>query len=703
MTAAPDQIYFLLGGFGLTILLSLLHILRTRITMAPFFGLAGVYSMMQWQLLQTGWWVNIGPFNFNAGLSIFIPALLLGSLLTFALDGLRTARAYSLVVLTTSIAAWSFSLFRELLSQYVPLPYLIVLSNKEHMAIILAIVLAQLGSVAAYIPLQSRIKWLALPVAEMVGLFNWLLIYSLLNYGLEMGISNIRNELATTLISGWDALLLGTLYAAYAAHQGLLMPQRSLKALLALWRPVESDQEGRQDDSLNRDKVVSELRLLNKSLQQNSRVMETHMEHAAYGILITDAKGRILQSNQQAARLFGQANLDGEEISPLLHRLTRQHLSVTQLADAPVRRWKTQQPDSSDRWLEFIVTALAGESIGPDGPFYLIVKDVSADLLDERRRLVSNRIKDIHQTGRVLAHDFSNLLIGAEAQVGKLKRLEPDSEAREALNGIAHALRRSRDLLKQIGAGSQFGTPKLAPLNLSSLLQEAVAICTGSAEKEGIQLRLAASPPWKVEADASQLVRVFTNLIKNAIRASTRGDIIHLHIESRGGGVEVVIADEGTGMSDAALRAAFDPGYSSKGEGKGGLGLAISYLMIDAHGGQLELRHNPAGHGVEAVIWLPAGQGERPAPDFAGLANPDILLLHDRLVVIMMPPSATASALIEQMEQQQHCQIAEVQNAEEALALIADEPEWDTLIVENTQIALPWLGQLPATVKIIPF
>lgn len=188
------QVYFAVGTIALPVLLVVLHIMRTRITLGPFFGVAGVYSLMLWQLLQTGWWVSFGTLHFNTALSLFIPSLILGFLLIFALDGLRTARAYMLMVLTTSAAAWLFSVFRESLAQHVPLPYLIVLSNLEHLAIILGLLLAQMGGMMAYTLIKDRVSWLALPGAQAAGVILWLVSYSLVEFGVVMGAANLGNE-----------------------------------------------------------------------------------------------------------------------------------------------------------------------------------------------------------------------------------------------------------------------------------------------------------------------------------------------------------------------------------------------------------------------------------------------------------------------------------------------------------------------------
>ena len=83
-----DQYFYLYLSLLLSVLPTVLHFARTKITLGPFFGLSGVYSILLLQLLQTGWWVKYANLNFNAGLTLFVPPILLGALLTFAFDGL---------------------------------------------------------------------------------------------------------------------------------------------------------------------------------------------------------------------------------------------------------------------------------------------------------------------------------------------------------------------------------------------------------------------------------------------------------------------------------------------------------------------------------------------------------------------------------------------------------------------------------------
>ena len=669
------QVYFAVGTIALPVLLVVLHIVRTRITLGPFFGVAGVYSLMLWQLLQTGWWVSFGTLHFNTALSLFIPSLILGFLLIFALDGLRTARAYMLMVLTTSAAAWLFSVFRESLAQHVPLPYLIVLSNLEHLAIILGLLLAQMGGMMAYTLIKDRVSWLALPGAQTAGVILWLVSYSLVQFGVVMGAANLGNESPVFLIATIPALVLLTLYGLVAQARGLFMPVRAWRHLLSFWRATQDDNPSEQssDVIVNRDHVISELKLLNRQLADSGHVMETHMREAAYGILIIDERGRIRRTNQPACELLATPVLEGMNAQEILAARLKDIGTLDALVAAGEgQRHRTSDGAATELWIEIQATRLKGE--GLNAGYYMILKDVTAAVVKERHQFVSTRVRDLYQTGRVLAHDFSNLLIGAQAQLGQLKTRVADAESRQSLLAIESVLQRAREMLQQLGTGNQFGTPKLNNLDLGRLVDESVAIVSAAAAEAGVAIQLATESGLQVEADASQMVRVFTNLIKNAVRASAPGSSVLVTLRRQGRGIEVQITDRGQGMTPEQLGMAFDPGFSTKDGGQGGLGLAISSLMTEAHGGYLELRPNAEGSGLTATVWLPeVRQGAATESIHGDLAG--------RSVILAMPPTAQAEDLAEALQRAGCLQLAEVYDPDELGALLQEDHDWQVLIV----------------------
>lgn len=667
------------------------HASRTRLTLAPVFALAGVFAMMLWQLLQMGWWVDAGGFHFNAGLIAFIPPLLLGGLLCYALDGLRVSRAYLLVVLTVSLFSWGFSLFREQLGDYVPLPYPIALSNREHLSIILALVLAQIMALITYQTLFRLFSAFASLPALLVGIVTWLGIYSVVAYGTTTGIINFQNELPEFFTGSFVSTLLLIPYTAHVRAQDLLMPVGSLTRLFQFWRAAPGNDKPTRDNALDPQKVISELQLLNTTLRQQQKLIDNQTEHSPLGLLFLDTRERVTRSNPAAVAMIGQAAQPGRNFSDSVRALGIVGFSVDMAApDGRSASFDYLDPDRGEQWLEILVTALynrerTSQLIG----YHVQIKNVTVEILARRRALITHRVRGLHETGRVITHDFSNLLLGAEAQLARLcTGLESPAQV-EAREAIRTAFSQARSMLHQLGASGQFGTPKLYPLELDRLLADAAAITAAAAADHGVAVHRHAGPDLFIEGDRGQLLRVISNLIHNAVRACEKtGGAIDIHSSAEGRGVLIEVRDSGQGMTDQQLTTAFDPAFSTKGSGQGGLGLAISYLMVEAHGGNLTLTKNPAGQGICARIWLPAAR-----------FNKALLQIAGEHVVLLIADADRRQQLADQLEQQGCC-VAEAETLEEALALTTDEQEWRHIVVDAAQMKDPELSKLSPRILI---
>ena len=128
-----------------------------------------------------------------------------------------------------------------------------------------------------------------------------------------------------------------------------------------------------------------------------------------------------------------------------------------------------------------------------------------------------------------------------------------------------------------------------------------------------IQVETTALPV--ISGDGDRLAQVFTNLVDNALRFTPAGGRINLRARQIAGGVQVEVADNGTGIPGEALPYIFDRFYQadlSRPGGKhhgAGLGLAIVKEIVKAHGGKISVRSEP-GLGSTFIITLPLSTPE---------------------------------------------------------------------------------------------
>ena len=99
----------------------------------------------------------------------------------------------------------------------------------------------------------------------------------------------------------------------------------------------------------------------------------------------------------------------------------------------------------------------------------------------------------------------------------------------------------------------------------------------------------------------------------------------------------------------------------------------ISYLMLDAHGGHLDLEANAGGRGIVATAWLPESRDKQDFTEFRG-----------KKLIVASTRAERIHKVIVELEQRQGCHVAEAHAEEEILALIREESGWDMLLLDDS-------------------
>jgi signal transduction histidine kinase len=142
-------------------------------------------------------------------------------------------------------------------------------------------------------------------------------------------------------------------------------------------------------------------------------------------------------------------------------------------------------------------------------------------------------------------------------------------------------------------------------VRLSDLVQETVE----AMRRENVARLVVDVPGDLVPARAApeQIQRVLFNLIQNAIRHTPADGSVTVRAAIAGDGVQVEVADTGSGIADGDRERIFDAFFqggegAARTNGSAGLGLAISRAIVEAHGGQIWLEPSPAGTSVRFTL-----------------------------------------------------------------------------------------------------
>ena len=229
-----------------------------------------------------------------------------------------------------------------------------------------------------------------------------------------------------------------------------------------------------------------------------------------------------------------------------------------------------------------------------------------------RRMLRADRLATIGELAAGAAHEIRNPLTSIKSSLQYLEsRCREETEKK--LLGVA--LRETDRIDEILAALLSFSRPseiRKEACDLTSLLEESVALVSIQARAKGVEVRTAFPPgPVAVNADRSQIKQLFLNIFLNAVQAMDGGGTMTVECALLGNGkILVRVSDTGPGISEADLEKAFDPFFTTK-KGGTGLGLSICYTIAKAHGGEIELRSRP-GEGTAVLVTLPAGPGGRP-------------------------------------------------------------------------------------------
>jgi PAS domain S-box-containing protein len=322
-------------------------------------------------------------------------------------------------------------------------------------------------------------------------------------------------------------------------------------------------------------------------------------------------------------------------------------------------------------------------------------------LADQQRALAeaerANRAKDDFLA--TLSHELRTPLTAMLGWVRMLRagQLGPE-QARTALEIIERNTRLQAQLINDLLDVSRIVAGKLQldlrPLELVSVIEEAVASVKREADAKGLVLEASINPSaGPVLGDRVRLHQVVVNLLSNALKFTPAGGRVGVVLERVGATARLQVRDTGVGIEPELLAQIFNPfqqadSSSSRRHGGLGLGLAIVRHLVDLHAGTVRAESAGRGSGATFTVelpTLPVGSGaaaiapavrEDPA---AGLAR------LDGLRVLVVDDHADARALVSAVLHQCGADVVTADSAAAALDVL-DRQRVDVLL---SDVAMP--------------
>ncbi|MCK4509834.1 MAG: hypothetical protein KAU27_14895 [Desulfuromonadales bacterium] len=235
-------------------------------------------------------------------------------------------------------------------------------------------------------------------------------------------------------------------------------------------------------------------------------------------------------------------------------------------------------------------------------------------LLNVSDQLVrSEKLASLGQLVAGIAHEINNPLAGILifANIFAEDQRLDENQRKDALT-IVHETNRCADIVKRLLDFSRTSIPDKQLKSLSTIMESTLALVMHHANVNDVEIvrHYGVNLP-DIEVDPTQIEQVFINLLVNACHAMPMGGrmTIVMRTDQERDLIVTTIEDTGQGISEENLGRIFDPFFTTKnqeldGVAGTGLGLSVSYGIIENHGGQIKVQ-SVVGHGTVFTVELP--------------------------------------------------------------------------------------------------
>ena len=337
--------------------------------------------------------------------------------------------------------------------------------------------------------------------------------------------------------------------------------------------------------ALERTKVI-------KALRQSERRYRRVFEESQDMLFISDLRGNFLDLNHSSSTITGFTE----------EELTRKNIfdffepeEITPLWDSLI-----QENDLQDREVRFITSegekkyGVLSATIEHDQQADYVqgrLHDITAQRQTERERLFSERLAVTSRLVRMLAHEVRNPLTNVNLSAEQLESELEDEDHIFYIDIIKRNCNRINDLITQLLQSSRPTEFSLTPGSLYEVLDETLASAVDRLQLKKIRVeKYYEEGDVEIPMNANMLKIALLNLITNAIEAMEEGQgLLKVTVRRTDRDVQVLITDNGSGISEENMTKVFEPYFTGKKSGMG-IGLASTLNIVQSHRGRVDVQ-----------------------------------------------------------------------------------------------------------------
>jgi len=425
-----------------------------------------------------------------------------------------------------------------------------------------------------------------------------------------------------------------------------ITPTRLKRPLLVTVEPV-LDENNNAVGVVCTARDLSDLRKVQAVAREHQSLLNNILESARESIYAVDPEGRFKWCNSATLKGLGFQRSDfiGRSLLDMVfeddRELVKEKLDAALTGAPQTYEMRYFSHDGRLRYARVDNSPLVvdGRTTGVLG----IARDITEQKEERERAARADKLRALGQLASGVAHDFNNSLAAILGRAQLLRRQIDEPALVRNLDIIQTAAEDAAATVRRIQTFARKSPVKEFELvDVASLLNDAIEITRtrwqNEARVRGLEydVKLEADRNQSTYGSASELREVFVNLIVNAVDAMPKGGKLYVTCRREDDRLKLKFSDNGMGMPEDLRQKIFEPFFSTKGVHGTGLGLSVSYSIIERHAGSISVISEP-GKGTSFMIDLPAAVAEESLDEVQTMSGDvpslRILVVDDELPV----------------------------------------------------------------------
>ena len=436
-------------------------------------------------------------------------------------------------------------------------------------------------------------------------------------------------------------------------------------------------------------------KLVENELRYNESMLRTVFENVPVSIMILDRDGTVEYINKALPGIY-QSEIVGKKITSLCCREFEDKFNnsireVLENGENISFELETESNEGDQRYISIVLSpARRNDNINS---IIMVASDITARNNLEEEKNKASKLESISILAGGIAHDFNNILTAILGNISLAKMLSNSSEEIvEILSEAEKASMRAKDLTRQLLTFSKGGET----IRRTTSLKDVISVAAGFALR-GTNATFSLNTEddlWDISADESQINQVISNLVLNAQESMPDGGTVEIFAENanitgiQGGRskdnryVKIIVADKGSGISNEDLPRIFDPYFTTKSSGSG-LGLSITYNIVNRHGGHISVDSNP-GEGTKMKIYLPVAKDKEMTENIDAEQVEEMSL--DGRRVLVLEDEEFVGRMVKRILEKFGCRVELTRTGDEAVewysGSISEEDKFEVVIID---------------------